>query len=75
MKKHKYVRKDLGFIIFPETFNHGDFGNKSNIISAGFCLIDTKLEQCICSGESISLNIKSLPEDSEKMTNQFFNYY
>lgn len=75
MKKHKYIRKEYGFIIFPDTFNHNDFGNKSNIMSAGFCWIDTKEQKCTCVGESISLGIKSLPEDSDKMTKQFFNMW
>ena len=75
MKKHKYIRKEMGFIIFPETFNHNDFGSKEYVTSAGFCQIDTQLEQCFCYGESISLGLKSLPEDSEKMTLQFFSLY
>jgi hypothetical protein len=75
MKKHKYVRKEYGFIIFPETFNHSDFGHKGNVISAGFCQIDTELQECFCFGESISIGVKSLPEDSAKMKKQFFEYY
>lgn len=74
MKKHKYVRKELGFIVFPDTFSHDDFGNKSNVISAGFCYINTETQECKCFGESISIGIKSLEEDSQQMTNQFFNY-
>jgi len=75
MNKHKYIRKEYGFIVFPEVFNHNDFGSKDNIISAGFCYIDTKTQECTCFGKSISLNINSLPEDSERMTHQFFGMY
>ena len=73
MNRHKYVHKREGFILFPDTFNHSDFGSKNNIISAGFCQIDTELEECFCFGESLSVGIKSLPSDSKDMTKQFFN--
>lgn len=74
MNKHKYVRKQYGFIIFPETFNHSDFGRKDNVISAGFCYIDTAKQECRCFGESVSIGVKSLTEDSERMTKQFFEF-
>lgn len=74
MEKHKYIRKKYGFIIFPKTFNHSDFGHKSDTISAGFCYIDTNERKCTCFGESISIGVKSLLEDSEEMTIQFFGY-
>ena len=76
MKKHKYVRKEYGFIIFPDAMQHSDFKKyNGNILSAGFCYIDTEKQVCKCFGESVSLNIKSLEEDSERMTHQFFNFY
>lgn len=75
MNKHKYVRKQHGFIIFPETFNHSNFGNKENVISAGFCYINTGEGLCRCFGESVSLGIKSKEDDSDKMTIQFFGYF
>lgn len=75
MKKLKYIRKQNGFIVFTDTFNHNEVTTKNDIISAGFCYIDTEQEKCTCFGESVSLGIESLDEDSDKMTNQFFNYY
>lgn len=75
MNKHKYVRKENGFIIFPETFNHSSFGNKSNVISAGFCYANIEARECRCFGESVSLGIKSKEDDSDKLTKQFFGYY
>lgn len=75
MKKLKYIRKQNGFIVFTDTFNHNEVTTKNDIISAGFCYIDTEQKKCTCFGESVSLGIKSLDEDSDKMTNQFFNYY
>lgn len=74
MKKHKYVRFEYGFVILPEVFNHSDF-QPFNVISAGFCYIDTKEQKCQCFGESISLKTKSLPEDSDAMTLQFFGWF
>lgn len=76
MKQHKYVRKEYGFIVFPETMQHSDFKkHNEDVLSAGFCYIDTEKQECKCFGESISLKLKSLPEDSERMTRQFFSYY
>lgn len=70
--KQKYVRigKDE-FIIFPMFINHDAFYN-FHPTSAGFCYIyGNKVD---CYGESVSLKLKSLPEDSMLATKQIFGY-
>ena len=69
--KQKYVRlRDYNeFIIFPTTIKHDSFGH-FNIISAGFCYVENN--QVNCFGESISLKLKSLSEDSKLATQQIF---
>jgi len=60
----KYIRTVNGFVLFPDTFIHAevDVGlSLSPIRSAGF------YHNGICFGESISLGIKSLPEDTEEL--------
>ena len=71
--KLKYVR--LGefneFIIFPITIEHSLFQHQKPI-SAGFCYIqDNKV---ICFGESYSLKLKSLDDDTKLATKQVFGF-
>lgn len=70
--KQKYVRiGKYEFIIFPTTINHDAFFN-FHPTSAGFCYIyGNKVD---CYGESVSLKLKSLPEDSMLATKQVFGY-
>ena len=70
-RKQKYVR--LGrydeIVIFPDTLQHSDF-KYLKPISAGFCYVDADKVRCF--GESISLGLESLPEDSDIATEQIF---
>ncbi len=79
MRKLKYVRFNLGFITFAEPIAHNEIKfieSKFNItespISAGFYYLTVQDGEIIakCYGESITLNLKSLPEDSELLTRQ-----
>jgi len=72
----KYIRTQSNLIIvFSEMQQHRDFGN-FNPKSAGFISFiekDGNLS-CVCYGESISLNLKSLEEeDSIIATRQILN--
>jgi len=68
----KYVRlKDDEFIIFPMTMDHSDF-KSFNPKSAGFCYI--KPQEVKCYGESFSLSLQSMDDDSQYATAQFFGF-
>jgi hypothetical protein len=69
--KQKYVRlKDYdSIIIFPEVIQHREFKHM-DVVSAGFCYVDPDSVKCF--GESVSLGLKSKPEDSEIATKQVF---
>lgn len=65
MNRVKYIRtKDNEIIIFGEIMQHSDFRN-FHPVSAGFISfgIIKGNPTCSCYGESISLNMKSNPED------------
>jgi len=66
MNKVKYIRTNHNeIIIFGEIMNHSDF-SRFNPISAGFISFGLSKEgnlTCSCYGESISLNMKSEPEE------------
>ena len=66
MNKVKYIKtKDNEIIIFWEIMQHSDFRN-FHPVSAGFISFGINKEgnpTCSCYGESISLNMKSNPED------------
>jgi len=70
-EKLKYVRlrKFDEIIIFPMTLNHSIFKNLDTI-SAGFCYIETNKVSCF--GNSVSLSLDSIPEDSTLATKQIF---
>ena len=67
----KYAGETI--IMFPEYIQHKDFYNDYNvhgkIISAGFVII--RDGELICHGESVSLEVKSRPEDSA-LANEMF---
>jgi hypothetical protein len=70
--RQKYVKLKRydEIIIFPEIMEHSDFKGM-NPISAGFCYIGENRVDCF--GESVSLDLKSLPvEDTELATKQIF---
>ena len=72
-RKQKYVRlKDYNeIIIFPQILEHSKFRNM-NPISAGFCFIDNGKIDCF--GESVSLRIESMDDDSFMATKQIFGW-
>lgn len=80
MNKMKYIRFENNyggniFIVFSGDLIHKDVGRMTEIqnpdliaISAGFVGIGSRVS---CYGESISMRLKSKPEDSELLQNQF----
>lgn len=70
MTNTKYVKtKDGDIIVFSETIQHSNFKNW-NPVSAGFIMFyidkETGNPNCKCYGESISLGLKSNPEEDTK---------
>jgi hypothetical protein len=76
MNRVKYIRtKDNEIIIFAEFMNHSDFRN-FNPVSAGFISFGINKEgnpTCSCYGESISLNMKSNPEEDTLLAKRQLN--
>lgn len=71
----KYViTKDKEIIVFSELFNHSDF-RSNNPISAGFISFGVKdgNPTCSCYGESISLGLKSNPEEDTMIAKRQLN--
>ena len=67
-KKLKYVMiDDIVPVLFSEMQQHSDFLHVGKITSAGFCYIDydekSNQYKVTVHGESISLKIRSKPED------------
>lgn len=77
MLKQKYIKTDnKRIVIFSELFQHSEFRNLKPI-SAGFIVIGAKSKgepTCECYGESISLGLKSDPEDTILATRQILGY-
>lgn len=79
MKKMKYiiVKDEFGIkkaVLFPESIPHATFRRTfREIVSAGFVrfLDDGYMPY----GESISLNLVSIPEDTEIINNSFPKYW
>lgn len=76
-RKLKYIRFETGFVIFSEPMAHSEVEVRKTekLISAGFCypVVDMQGDPEIvwtCYGESVSLNLKSNPEDSKLLTKQ-----
>jgi hypothetical protein len=72
--KQKYIR--LGafneIVIFPEVIQHKKF-KSFDVESAGFCYVNGDKKTVECFGESVSLGLKSNPEeDSLTATKQIF---
>ena len=69
--KLKYVRlKEYDeIIIFPMLLEHSTFRNL-NPISAGFCYIDQ--DKVSCFGDSVSLKLGGLEDDTQQATKQVF---
>jgi len=74
--KQKYViTSNREIIVFPELLQHSDF-KKFNPISAGFISFGINKEgnpSCSCYGESISLGLKSDPEEDTKIAKKQLN--
>lgn len=74
--KQKYViTSNKEIIVFPELLQHSDF-KKFNPISAGFISFGINKEgnpSCYCYGESISLGLKSDPEEDTKLAKKQLN--
>ena len=74
MKKIKYIiYEDCFPVLFSEANKHSDFRTGQEITSAGFCSVFFENEK-ICVkvyGESISLKLKSKPEDAELIERLF----
>lgn len=71
--KQKYVRLKRydEFIIFPQIIEHDTFKHL-DVVSAGFCYINNDNVQCF--GNSYSLKLKSLEDDSKLATKQLFGF-
>jgi len=71
--KHPHHHEEV-IIMFPEFVNHSHFNEDYDvhgaIISAGFMLIDNG--EFICYGESISLEVKSRPDEDSALANEMF---
>ena len=71
IKHPRYAHETL--IMFPEFITHEDFFNDldvhGEIVSAGFIVITDG--EFICHGESVSLDVKSRPEDSALVNDMF----
>lgn len=73
MKKDlKYIRVSSGFITFAEPMMHKEIRFHEEPISAGFYYLKIEDGEIFakCYGDSISLNLRSKPEDSELLTKQ-----
>lgn len=77
MPRVKYIKtKQREIIVFSELFDHSDF-RSFNPVSAGFIYIGADGEgcpTCSCHGESVSLKLKSDPEDSVLAKRQILRY-
>ena len=74
--KTKYViTKDKEIIVFPELLQHSEF-KKFEPISAGFISFGVNEQgnpNCSCYGESISLGLKSNPDEDTKIAKRQLN--
>jgi hypothetical protein len=77
MAKVKYIRtKNNQIIAFSEYFQHSDF-KEFEPISAGFISIgigDDRNPDCSCYGESVSLGLKSLEDDTMLAKRQILGF-
>jgi hypothetical protein len=77
MGKAKYIRtKDNKIIVFSELQLHSEF-KRFEPISAGFIIFTTdedKNTDCLCYGESISLDLKSKEDDTQLAKRQILGY-
>lgn len=74
MKQKYVISKNREIIVFSELLQHSEF-RKFNPISAGFISFGVKdgNPTCSCYGESISLGLKSNPEEDTKLAKQQLN--
>ena len=75
MKTKYVVTKDNEIIVFPELLQHSEF-RRFEPISAGFISFGVNKQgnpTCSCYGESISLGIKSRPEEDTLLAKRQLN--
>lgn len=73
----KYIRtKNDDIIVFNDSIQHSEF-KRFEPKSAGFISlsVDDQEISCNCYGQSISLNLKSDPEDTALAQKRLFNGY
>ena len=74
----KYIRtKDNQIIVFSEAMKHSEF-KSFNPISAGFVAFYTGAKgdpDVVCSGQSFSLNLKPLPDDTDLARQQLLTLF
>jgi len=77
MSKAKYIRtKNNKIIVFSELQQHKEF-NRFEPISAGFISIGVGADgnpDCNCYGESISLGLKSMEDDTQLAKRQILGW-
>ena len=75
--KQKYIRTSNNrIIVFPELMQHSEF-KSFNPISAGFISIGIGQDRnpdCTCYGQSVSLQLKSLEDDTLLAKKQILGY-
>jgi hypothetical protein len=72
----KFIRlQNNAVVIFSRDIQHSTF-KSLNPVSAGFCMVDSEKRKVFCTGESVTLELKSdEEEDSAIATNQVFGHY
>jgi len=77
MAKVKYIRtKDNRIIVFGEIYQHNEFKHLEPI-SAGFIAIGVDKDRnpdCTCYGESVSLGLKALEDDTKLAKKQILGW-
>lgn len=69
--KTKYIIIEYSYpIIFSECNKHSDFKHLGEITSAGFCNVNLYEDEMDVYGESVSLGIKSDPDNDAPILNK-----
>lgn len=75
--KAKYIKtKDNKIIVFSDLQNHDEF-KTFNPVSAGFISIgigDDRNPDCTCYGDSVSLGLKSMEDDTKLAKKQILGW-
>ncbi len=70
MSRMKYIMLEHGPVIFSEAYVHSEMAQGRRVLSAGFVNINEE-GKFYAYGESISLDIKSDPRDSDLINKEF----